>query len=175
MLIRKLCPDEIAPEFFAGFNRAQHVTGYCRITNGRWQTTLRECDESWDTAYLNHVIDDMRGIALDGGAVFAALEADRVMGFTAVCRPPMGSCGQYRQLAKLYVHAASRGNGLGKKLFLQACDSARKMGAEKLYISAHSSIETIGWYRHMGCTEAAEYDQALAALEPDDVQMEYTL
>lgn len=175
MLIRTLAPEEITYARFAGFDRSQHITGYCHIINGEWQTLPQERDEGWTDAYLRHVVDDMRAIAAAGGTVPAALDGDRIAGFTAVCAAPLGSRAQYRQLVKLYVDANYRGSGLGKTLFAEACRIAREMGAEKLYISAHSSIETIAWYRCMGCTEAAEYDAALAALEPDDVQMEFVL
>jgi hypothetical protein len=48
-------------------------------------------------------------------------------------------------------------------------------GAEKLYISAHSSKESQAAYRALGCTPAEEVNEGLAAAEPFDVQMEYRL
>ena len=51
----------------------------------------------------------------------------------------------------------------------------RKRGADKLYISAHSSKESQAAYRALGCTPAEEVNEGLAAAEPYDVQMEYKL
>ena len=48
-------------------------------------------------------------------------------------------------------------------------------GADKLYISAHSSKESQAAYRALGCTPAEEVNEGLAAAEPFDVQMEYRL
>ncbi|MBR0125205.1 MAG: hypothetical protein IJM03_07650 [Treponema sp.] len=56
-----------------------------------------------------------------------------------------------------------------------ACKKAKEIGAKKLYISAHSSKESQAAYRRLGCTEAAEINQAIAENEPYDVQMEFVL
>ena len=68
-----------------------------------------------------------------------------------------------------------RCQGIGRKLFSMACEEARLLGADKLYISAHSSKESQAAYRAHGCTLAEEVNEALAAAEPFDVQMEYRL
>ncbi len=49
------------------------------------------------------------------------------------------------------------------------------MGADKLYISAHSSKESQAAYRALGCSFAEEINEKLAAAEPFDVQLEYRL
>ena len=55
------------------------------------------------------------------------------------------------------------------------CEEARRLGADKLYISAHSSKESQAAYRALGCTRAEEVNAELAAAEPFDIQMEYSL
>jgi len=50
-----------------------------------------------------------------------------------------------------------------------------ELGAEKLYISAHSSVESQAFYRSMGCAEAEEYNARHVELEPCDCQLEYLL
>ena len=52
---------------------------------------------------------------------------------------------------------------------------ARERGAEKLYISAHSAVETQAFYRAMGCVEAEEYQPAHVEQEPYDCQLECAL
>ena len=47
----------------------------------------------------------------------------------------------------------------GDVFFYQACEEARRLGADKLYISAHSSKENQAAYKE----------------EPCDVQLEYVL
>ena len=63
----------------------------------------------------------------------------------------------------------------GKALFYQACEEARRLGADKLYISAHSSKESQAAYKALGCVHAKEINPKLAEEEPCDVQLEYVL
>ena len=58
---------------------------------------------------------------------------------------------------------------------LLAARWARDRGAQKLYISAHSAIESQAFYRAMGCVEAHTYNPAHVAAEPFDCQLEYRL
>ena len=68
-----------------------------------------------------------------------------------------------------------RGNGIGKTLFEMAAKWAKASGAKKLYISAHSSIETQAFYKSIGCIEALEYNKEHVENEPCDCQLEYNL
>ena len=68
-----------------------------------------------------------------------------------------------------------RGRGIGKKLFEVCCEKAKLLGAEKLYIAAHPSVETQRLYKHMGCTLASEINAQILNKEPLDLQMERLL
>ena len=68
-----------------------------------------------------------------------------------------------------------RDRGIGGALFRLACQGARELGAERLYISAHSAQETMAAYRALGCVEAEEIYWPLARKEPCDVQLEFRL
>lgn len=96
-------------------------------------------------------------------------------GFASVESRPMGTRGQYRDLSSLHVSAECRRRGLGRVLFAKAAGWARAQGAEKLYISSHSALETQRFYRALGCTDALEPDAAHTAREPFDCQLEYRL
>ena len=48
-------------------------------------------------------------------------------------------------------------------------------GAGKLYISAHSAVESQAFYKAMGCVEAKEINAAHAEKEPFDCQLEFSL
>lgn len=86
-----------------------------------------------------------------------------------------GGSNQYLQLSSIHVSKESRGEGIGRQLLLEACERAKEMGAKKLYISAHSSEETMAFYTEMGCVEAKEYNETLVAREPYDCQLELFL
>lgn len=173
--IERLAEERISPELFCGFDRTQVVRRCWRKERGEWRLKDIAFEEHWNAADFVKLTEELRRIAREGGAVLAALEQGRMTGFAAVPSRRFGSSAQYVQLAELYVSAESRGQGLGRALFVRACEAASALGARKLYISAHSSEETQAFYRRMGCVEAREYDPELTALEPCDCQMEYEL
>ena len=59
--------------------------------------------------------------------------------------------------------------------YLQAIARARALGARRLYVSATPSENTVGFYLRRGCRLAAEIDEALFALEPEDNHLELDL
>lgn len=64
------------------------------------------------------------------------------------------------------------GNGIGKTLFNAAKEWAKENGALKLYISAHSAVESQAFYKAMGCAEAQVYNKEHVEKEPYDCQLE---
>ncbi|MGM9548359.1 MAG: GNAT family N-acetyltransferase [Faecousia sp.] len=68
-----------------------------------------------------------------------------------------------------------RGRGIGRRLMDAAKAWAKAQGAEKLYISAHSAVESQAFYKAMGCREAEEYSSAAVELEPFDCQLEVSV
>ena len=54
-------------------------------------------------------------------------------------------------------------------------EEAKQSGADKMYISAHSSKESQAAYKALGCVHAIEINRKLAEEEPCDVQLEYVL
>ena len=81
----------------------------------------------------------------------------------------------YLDLSSLHVSEDVRGRGIGTELFRRAAGWARQAGARKLYVSAHSAVETQAFYRAMGCVEAQEYDMRHVEREPFDCQLECEL
>ncbi|WP_295588018.1 YigZ family protein [uncultured Oscillibacter sp.] len=110
-----------------------------------------------------------------GGVVYGAFLAGQLKGFVSVEGPPMGSRGQYRDLTSLHVSEELRGRGIGRRLFTFAADWAKNQGAERLYLSSHSAVETQAFYQAMGCREAEEYNREHVEKEPFDCQLEYLL
>ena len=96
-------------------------------------------------------------------------------GFVSVEPQLFGGNHKYMDLTSIHVSADMRGAGIGRTLFRMAMEWAREHGAKKLYISAHSAVETQAFYRAMGCTEAAVYQQAHIEAEPFDCQLECNL
>lgn len=157
------------------FVRHQEVTQCWRQIEGQWKLMPIRFTEEWDTAECRRIA---RHIArsLDGSIVgYGAWEDGAVVGFITIGTARFGSRGQYVQLVEFEVSEKHRGRKIGKRLFGLGCGAARALGAQKLYISAHSSKESQAAYRALGCVHAQEVNSALAQAEPCDVQMEYVL
>lgn len=75
-------------------------------------------------------------------------------------------------LSSIHVSQDARRQGIGRELFSAAKRFAKERNAKKLYISAHSAIETQEFYYSMGCTDAAEHNTAHVEREPFDCQLE---
>lgn len=113
---------------------------------------------------------------LDGGAaVFAAIKDDSIIGFALLSSVLFGSSKQYVDLEEFYVSEPYRRHGIGKILFEKVCLEATRLGAKKLYISAHSAQESIAAYKKYGCVLAEEPDAAHIVKEPFDLQLQYDL
>ena len=108
--------------------------------------------------------------------MFAAFDnTGSLKGFASVKADIFGADSKYMDLSNLHVSEEMRRNGIGRRLFQMAGAWAKEKGAEKLYISAHSAVESQAFYRALGCVEAQEYQQAHVEKEPCDCQMEYAL
>ena len=86
-----------------------------------------------------------------------------------------GGSQKYLDLTSIHVSEDMRGQGIGKNLFLAAKKWANQNGARKLYISAHSAVESQAFYKAMGCVEAQVYNQKHVETEPYDCQLECEL
>ena len=157
-----------------GFIRHQEVNECWRFVDGEWRLLPIAFTEDWDLPRLREEASCLILAISDGIPVFGAFDGDSLVGF-AQLGERLGSRKQYIELVSYHVSAPYRGKGIGRRLFAAICDAARVLGAEKLYISAHSSRESQAVYRALGCIHAVEVDAVRAEREPCDVQMEYAL
>ena len=174
--IRRLRAEDTAADMLDTFIRRQVVTDCWRCVEGEWRLLPIPFIDDWDddrpfeqtkTAELIDTVG--RGVPVIGAFAWG-----RLIGF-AMLGERLGSREQYIDLSSFHVSAPWRGRGIGRRLFAAACDAARSLGAEKLYISAHSCRESQAAYWAYGCMHAVEVDAAHAAAEPCDVQLEYDL
>ena len=110
-----------------------------------------------------------------GGTFWGAFEDEDLVGVAVLENKFIGSKKDMLQLKFLHVSRSQRKQGLGAKLFHQAIDHAKSLGAKRLYISATPSENTISFYMRLGCVLATEIDPELFALEPEDIHLEYAL
>ena len=174
-MIRVIEPEEVTPSLFAQFNRHQVVTKCRRKTDAGWVILEDPFIDDWTdrerqllAGYLRHTLDS-------GGAVFGDFENGVLKGFASVEAEFTGSRGQYLELSCIHVSEEYRGRGIGRALMARAKQWAKAAGAKKLYISAHSAVESQAFYDAMGCREAEEYNPLSVEKEPCDCQLELPL
>ena len=157
------------------FVRHQTVAECWRKIDNDWKLVPNVYEENWSQMQCREIAEDVvHHINLDQTG-FGAFDGERIIGFATVSHRIFGAAARYVQLVCFQISEEYRRQGIGRKLFSMACEEARRLGADKLYISAHSSKESQAAYQALGCTPVEEINESLAAAEPFDVQMEYRL
>lgn len=132
-------------------------------------------DPTWPNGYEVHYENLKATVSTKGEAVGAFDEADRLIGFVTVNRMVFGQSTSYALLDQLFVSRESRGQGLGKRLFLAAVEIAQRFDVDYLFICAGSAEETIAFYRSLGCIEAIERHNGYYESDPRDLQMIFSV
>ncbi len=172
---RRLDNNNFTGRSLDDYVRHQTVTECWRKTGNGWKLVPNVYEQNWSQTECREIAQEVAsGINLDQTS-FGAFDGGRIIGFATVSHRVFGAAAKYVQLVCLQVSEEYRRQGVGRKLFSMACEEARRLGAEKLYISANSSKESQAAYRALGCGFAEEINAELAAAEPFDVQMEYRL
>lgn len=172
---RNLCADEINRELFHAFVRHQNVTKCWRKENNKWVIKDAPFIDDWTDAEYQILVNCLKNTIISGGFVYAAFCGNHLKGFVSVEPNLFGSTQKYLDLSSIHVSEDMRGKGIGKTLFLAAKEWAKEHGAHKLYISAHSAVESQAFYKAMGCVEAEVYNQEHVEKEPYDCQLECIL
>ncbi|MCI8618468.1 MAG: GNAT family N-acetyltransferase [Oscillospiraceae bacterium] len=166
---------EIDQALFRWFFRRQVVNACWRRENGQWLIKDDPFIDDWSEADYQFLVQCLKHTASAGGFVCGGFCDGRLKGFVSVEPGIFGGEHRYLDLSSIHVSADMRGNGIGKALFSAAKAWAREQGAKKLYISAHSAVESQVFYKAMGCVEAKLYQMAHVEKEPFDCQLECEL
>lgn len=172
---KNLSAGEINRELFRDFIRRQVVTKCWRKEKGEWMIKDDPFLDDWDENDYNFLVSCLTNTVATGGFVYAAFYQGRLKGFVSVESEPFGGEQEYLDLSSIHVSEDMRRQGIGAALFLAAKDWARKKGAKKLYISAHSAVESQAFYKKMGCVEAQISHKKHVEEEPFDCQLECNL
>lgn len=169
---RRLEKEEICRELFGEFVRHQVVKDCWRRVDGKWCIKEDPFIDDWTEADYEKLVACLQNTVCTGGFVYGAFSDNELKGFTSVESELFGGENRYLDLSCIHVSEDMRGMGIGRELFLAAKEWARKKGGAKLYISAHSAVESQAFYKAMGCVEAQQYNQRHVAEEPYDCQLE---
>ena len=173
--LRPLAGEELTPGLFAWFDRFQPVEKCWREIDGQWVVKDIAFTERWSEGDYRELCALLRLTLATGGAVWGAFLDGKLKGFVSVEGERIGTKKQYADLSSIHVSADARGKGLGRALFQKAEEAGQALGAQALYISAHSSVESQAFYKAMGCVEAKEYQAFHVEKEPCDCQLERPL
>ena len=169
---REVQADEINRDLFKDFIRRQVVTKCWRKENGIWVIREDPFTDDWSESDYRILISCLRNTVQTGGFVYAAFYMDMLKGFVSAEAELFGEERKYVDLSSIHVSEDMRNHGIGTRLFLAAKEWAGKRGADKLYISAHSALESQAFYKKMGCTEAQICLPQHTKAEPFDCQLE---
>ena len=174
IMFKILSLTDIYPSMLENFKHRQYIsTKWVKGGNG-WELTkaseLREWSDEkriWITQYLCQQIER-------GGYVAGAFYDNHMIGYAAVDGVLGGEYEKYANLTMLFVDEDWQRQGIGKELFRMICQCATGIKAEKLFISAIPSYDTIAFYFNIGCSDAKEKIDNFVDTE-NDRYLEYTL
>ena len=172
---QKLCKNHLHDEVLDKFNRYQKVSRCWRKQNDEWVLIDHPYIEDWDLEKKRNIVSELVNCVNNNGVVYGAIIDNTLIGFSCISAYFFGKNIEYLELLMMQVSTEYRNKGIGKQLFKLIADSARQLGAKKIYISAHSSEESQAFYRAVGSVDAVEINQVIARNEPFDCQMEYVL
>lgn len=153
--IKKLSVDDITSDMLMNFHHQIINKKYVRQSN-EWE--VMECDElrQWSIEKRVWIAEYLCQQIQRGGSVIGAYDTDVLVGFCSVDGYLHGITSKYANLTMLFIDDEFKRRGIGKALFREIGKYASKSGADKLFISAIPSIETVEFYFNMGCIEAGE-------------------
>ena len=172
---RTINEPEICRELFKGFIRRQIVTKCRRRENNTWVIKDAPFVDDWSEEDYKTLVFCLKNTVSTGGLVYGAFSDGVLKGFVSVESELFGDEHKYLDLSCIHVSEDLRNLGIGANLFLEAKKWAKENGAERLYISAHSAVETQAFYKKMGCVDAVYIKQEHVEKEPFDCQLEIKL
>lgn len=172
LTFRNIELEEINRSLFGHFIWRQEVVKCWRREKGEWVIRDDPFTDDWSEEDYAVLIGCLKNTVKTGGFVYGAFRDGELKGFVSVEPGLFGGEQGYIDLSSIHVSEEMRGSGIGRTLFEAAKGWAKKQGARKLYISAHSAVESQAFYKKMGCREAELYHQGHVEAEPYDCQLE---
>ncbi len=155
---------------------SQFIEKVWRNIDGEYQLiTINYIEEDWPDGYEKYRDALKETIRAGGVAIGTFSEEDRLVGFVTLNSEVFGETAKYVLLESMFVSKQFRNYGIGKQLFQKCAEKAKEWGADKLYMCAASSQETIAFYRSIGCVDAEEVNKQLYESDPRDIQLEFEL
>lgn len=153
---QSLTVSDIHPQILMDFDDRHTVTSKWVRSGSGWELVQdneffqwNEKKRVWLSQYLLRQLNN-------GGHVAGAFHGEKLIGFAALDGTLAGEKKKYANLTLLFVDNDWKRQGIGRELFHRICCCAADMGADKLFISAIPSCDTVEFYFKMGCLDAEE-------------------
>ena len=159
---RTLNAEEVNREIFKDFIRYQNVTKCWRKENGKWIIKDAPFIDDWTEKDYQTLIFCLKNTIASNGFVYAAFYDGKLKGFVSVESEIFGGKQGYCDLSSIHISEDMRRKGIGRTLFLAAKEWAKQKGAKKLYISAHSAVES-QLMHDFSCTDAKDMNYKILA------------
>ena len=174
MKYRLMIQDEI--KRVAEIDRSEVIDYIYHFKNGNLKLEKEFWNvKKWNSEQKLHHISSLQDIYDRGGTIFGAFDDSKIIGVIALDNKFIGRNKDQLNLAGLWVSKRYRKMGIGKALIELVKNKAREIGAEKLYVSATPSQNTIKFYMNRGFRLVKEINEKLFELEPEDIHMEFIL
>ena len=154
--IKDLATNDISSGMLLNFNHHQIITEKWVNRNNKWELVTTSDLREWNKEKRIWISDYLRQQIERGGSVIAAFAGDILVGFCCVDGYLVGKTAKYANMTMLFVDDKWKRKGVGRKLFEKICVCAKRMDADKLFISAIPSFDTIAFYFNIGCEDARE-------------------
>lgn len=132
----------------------------------------RESVLGFEDDELKAIINRQIKLIENNGQVFGAFDAVKLIAIASVENKKRGLLLNYCKMDILYVSNSYQGKGVASQLVNTCKQAAKSFGADKLYISATSTKNTVDFYLKRGAVPVIEVDQELFAEEPEDIHLE---
>ena len=129
----------------------------------------------WDPKEIERNIKNLYDLYDRGGFFLGLFQEKRIVGVIALECKFIGINKDQLQVVFLHIDKNFRKQGYGELLMEKTKERARELGANKFYISATPSKNTVDFYMHLGCKLASEINVDLFQLEPYDIHLEMIL
>lgn len=146
-----------------------------REVNGKRELVVIDWTDKELPNGLSWHIEHFKASLITGGRAIGCFNDNVLIGYLVMDANIFGKSSKYILLDQLFISKNYRNKGIGKKLFALASEVAKEFMAEKIYICAGSSEDTIAFYFKLGCIEATEINKELYEIDRNDYQLEYRL
>lgn len=156
-----------------GIDRSEKVDSIYRLLDGSLLKVAVNCDmKGFKPDELEAIIRRQKLILANGGWVFGAFDIDVLAGVASLENRFRGNVHRYCKMDILFVSREYRGQGIASALLGLCAVTAGGIGADRLYISATESRNTVDFYMHRGARLVEELDPELFRMEPEDIHLE---